>query len=160
MKKNELSEKLLEELKKLNLNEQEQDNDGDDNDMVDSEDTNEDFCDLVCNLLHSQTQSHVYHLGTTSYSEHKALQDYYSKIDDLIDGLVESYQGKYGLIKNYKTFKINSYKNKKQVIAYYLEIIKKIDSNRETVKENYIQSQLDVIEELIHTTIYKLKFLN
>ena len=48
---------------------------------------------LISYLFHSQTQVHIFHLQTTSFAEHKALQDYYDGIDDLIDGLVESYQG-------------------------------------------------------------------
>jgi hypothetical protein len=34
---------------------------------------NEDFCEMVCQMLHSQTQVHIFHLGTKSYAEHKAL---------------------------------------------------------------------------------------
>ena len=59
------------------------------------------FSEMIATLLHSQTQVHIFHLQTTSYAEHKALQGYYEGIDGLADGLVESYQGKNDLIKNY-----------------------------------------------------------
>ncbi len=99
MDKFDLSEKLKEELKKRNLWEQEEDEDDDQNEDKDQDDEtssnhNEDFCDMVCQLLHSQTQVHIFHLGTKSYSEHKALQGYYEGIDALVDGVIESYQGK------------------------------------------------------------------
>ena len=45
---------------------------------------------LVAYLLHSQTQTHVFHLQTKSYAEHKALQKYYEGVDSLVDGIVES----------------------------------------------------------------------
>lgn len=160
-----LTEKLFEELKKQGLYEQEdalddeeQEDDSEDGD--DSENNNNDqFCEMVCKLLHSQTQVHVFHLQTTSYSEHKALQGYYEGIDALVDGLVESYQGKHGLIKNYKTFDMSDYKSNGQLLSYFKDLLKIISDNRDSVKESYIQNQIDTVEELINSTVYKLKFL-
>ena len=62
---------------------------------------------MISKLFHSRTQSHVFHLQTNSHSEHKALEGYYDEIVDLIDGITESYQGKYGIIKGYETYDIN-----------------------------------------------------
>ena len=158
-----LTEKLFEELKKQGLYEQEdtlEDKEDDSEDNDDSDNNNNDqFCEIVCKLLHSQTQVHVYHLQTTSYSEHKALQGYYEGIDALVDGLVESYQGKHGLIKNYKTFDMTDYKSNGQLLSYFKELLKIISDNRDSVKESYIQNQIDTVEELINSTVYKLKFL-
>jgi hypothetical protein len=109
MEEKDLTKKVFEELKKRGLYEQEDslEDEDEDDDTEDSEDneteTNDDFCEMVCRLLHSQTQVHIFHLQTKSYSEHKALQKYYEGIDALVDGVIESYQGKYGIITNYKT---------------------------------------------------------
>jgi hypothetical protein len=46
-------------------------------------------------LLHSVTGAHMLHLATYSFAEHKALKAYYTGVEDLIDGFVEAYQGKY-----------------------------------------------------------------
>jgi hypothetical protein len=170
-----LTEQLYEELKKRNMFEQEEIEDQDDTDEEeenisdedndvddDSEDeveSNDDFCEMVCRLLHSQTQVHILHLQTTSYSEHKALQKYYEGIDGLVDGIVESYQGKYGIIKNYKTFKIEQYKNGKKTISYFERLLDIIENNRDSVDDTYIQNQIDTVQELINSTIYKLKYL-
>ena len=95
-----LTEKLKEELKKRNLWEQDDDEDDDDEDNDDEEDNdddkddddtessnhNEDFCEMACQILHSQKQAHIFHLGTKSFAEHMALNGYYSEIDELIDG--------------------------------------------------------------------------
>ena len=60
------------------------------------------FTDLINMLKHSLIQSHYYHTTTQSYSEHKALDDYYDNISSHIDALIESYQGTYDtLIKDY-----------------------------------------------------------
>ena len=64
------------------------------------------FVTLASYLLHSQTQVHVFHLQTGSYAEHKALQNYYEGIDDLMDSLIESYQGTNGIVEEYKAFPI------------------------------------------------------
>jgi hypothetical protein len=118
-----------------------------------------DIVDMISTLIHSQTQVHVFHLQTTSYAEHKALQRYYEGIDSLVDGLVESYQGKNELIKNYTTFKMVDYKSKEQVITYFKGLDDNIEKNRKSVKESFIQNQIDTIQELIYSTLYKLRFL-
>jgi hypothetical protein len=153
-----LTEKLFEELKKQGLYEQEDTIEDDDNEN-ESEGNNDQFCEIICKLLHSQTQVHILHLQTTSYSEHKALQGYYEGIDGLVDGLVESYQGKHGLLKNYKTFDMVDYKSNDQLLKYFKELLEIISDNRDSVKESYLQNQIDTIEELINSTLYKLKFL-
>jgi glucan-binding YG repeat protein len=166
-----LTEKLKEELKKRNLWEQEEDEDDNDDDQEENDDTdededqtssdhNEDFCEMVCQMLHSQTQVHIFHLGTKSYSEHKALQKYYESIDGIVDGIVESYQGKYGLLTNYKSYKNQTYKNKNQVLKYFTSLVNMIDEKRDCCDDSYIQNQIDTVQELIYSTMYKLKFLN
>lgn len=153
-----LTKKVFEELKKQGLYEQE-DTIEDEDDENESEGSNNQFCEIICKLLHSQTQVHILHLQTTSYSEHKALQGYYEGIDGLVDGLVESYQGKHGLLKNYKTFDMVDYKSNDQLLKYFKELLEIISDNRDSVKESYLQNQIDTIEELINSTLYKLKFL-
>jgi hypothetical protein len=117
------------------------------------------FKNMVSTLLHSQTQVHIFHLQTKSYSEHKALQNYYEGIDGLVDGIIESYQGKYDIIKNYDSVKTEEYKSCDQVINYFKSLDAMIDNARKSVKESFIQNQIDTVQELIFSTIYKLRFL-
>jgi viroplasmin and RNaseH domain-containing protein len=98
-------------------------------------------------------------LQTKTYSEHKALQNYYEGINGLVDGIVESYQGKYEIITGYKTIKTVDYKSTEQVISYFKELDENIEKNRTSVKESYIQNQIDGVQELIYSTLYKLRFL-
>jgi hypothetical protein len=176
MEKN-LTEKLYEELKKRNLFEEEDDEDFDEDEETDDEDiddedeneeeeedsedvgSNDDFCEMVCNILHSRNQAHVFHLQTQSFAEHKALNDYYDGVIALFDGIIESYQGKYGIIKNFKTYKIEQYKNGKKTISYFERLLDIIEENRDSVDDSYIQNQIDTVQELINSTIYKLRFL-
>lgn len=121
--------------------------------------SNSGFKGMVSSLLHSQTQVHIFHLQTNSYSEHKALQGYYEKIDALVDGIIESYQGKYDVIKNYDSIKTEDYKSSEQVISYFKSLDTMIEKVRTNVKESFIQNQIDTVQELIYSTLYKLRFL-
>jgi len=121
--------------------------------------SNSGFENMVSTLLHSQTQVHIFHLQTKSYSEHKALQGYYEGIDALVDGIIESYQGKYDVIKNYNSIKTEDYKSSEQVISYFKSLDTMIEKARKNVKESFIQNQIDTVQELIYSTLYKLRFL-
>lgn len=115
--------------------------------------------DLISVLLHSVNQVHTFHLQTKSFSEHKALNEYYSSVGDLADGLAEAYQGKYGIL-NYKNVnKIEQYESKEQLIEYFGKIIKVIDKTR-PIKDGFIDNMVQEVESLIYSTLYKIKYLN
>jgi DNA-binding ferritin-like protein len=121
-----------------------------------------DFKDMISLLLHSVNQVHIFHWQTksaSSFAEHSALGDYYDEVNDLVDELVESYQGKYGIIENYTCPGMTNYKGTEQLISYFEKLAEFIQNKRESVKESYIQNQIDTVEQLIYKTLYKLKFL-
>jgi DNA-binding ferritin-like protein len=157
-----LSDKLKEELRKRNLLEQEEDQEEEEETSEGSK-QNSDFDEMVSRLLHSQTQVHVFHLGTKgsgSYAAHKALQGYYEGIDALVDGVIESFQGKYGLVTNYETYDMEKFESVKKCISYFNDLNKMITVERKSVKDSYIQNQIDTVQELLFSTVYKLKFLS
>jgi len=158
-----LSEKLKEELRKRNLLEQEEDQEEETEETSEGSEQNNDFDEMVSRLLHSQTQVHIFHLGTKgsgSYAAHKALQGYYEGIDALVDGLIESFQGKYGLVTNYETYDMDKFESVKKCISYFNDLNKMITEKRKSVKDSYIQNQIDTVQELLFSTVYKLKFLS
>jgi hypothetical protein len=118
-----------------------------------------DFAKLISYLFHSRTQTHIFHLQTQSFAEHMALNTYYDSIVPLIDGIVEAYQGKYGIVKGYTNFNLMEYNNTQQVIAYLDTLCKAVYATYETIEDTYIQNLLDGITELIKSTIYKLQNL-
>lgn len=151
-----VSDNILLEVKKKNLmREQKEENETE----VKETKTGSGFKDMVSILLHSQTQVHIFHLQTKSYAEHKALQKYYEGIDVIVDGLIESYQGKYDVITQYNSVKNEDYKSNEQVIKYFKALDTMIEKNRKEVKESFIQNQIDTVQELINSTVYKLRFL-
>lgn len=171
MGNDDLLKKLYEEIQKRKLYEQEDDDtEIDDTDDIESDDDttteetsdNGEFCDMVSKLLHSQTQTHIFHLGVKgsgSYATHKALQGYYESIDGLTDALIESYQGKYGLLTDYSTYEMKSYVSVGETISYFEELNDIIESSRSCCDDSFIQNQIDTVQELIFSTVYKLKFL-
>jgi len=118
-----------------------------------------DFVQMVSILLHSQTQAHTFHLQSTSYAEHKALQKYYEGIDGLVDTIVEAYQGKYGIIKGYKNFPFNEYKSTEGTINYFEKLCDKVTELRDCCEDSWLQNEIDNVCTLINQTLYKLKFL-
>jgi hypothetical protein len=127
--------------------------------LTEQKNGNNDYAEMISLLLHSRTQTHTLHLQTESYPEHKALNEYYDGIVDIIDGLVESYQGKYGIIKGYKSYDIVEYKSTESTIKYLKDLCGKVEKLRNCCKDSYIQNQIDTACELINSTLYKLRFL-
>ena len=116
---------------------------------------------LASLFFHSRTQAHVFHLGVKgpgAFSAHMALNTYYDEIIELIDGLVESYQGKYGLIKFQPVNGLDTNCDVKNIISYFEKLCIALDKLRkdEKLKASYIQNQIDGIEELLYSTKYKL----
>jgi len=112
---------------------------------------------VMC-LLHSVTNAHILHLSTTSYSTHQALGNFYAEIGDLVDGFVEAFQGKYGLLTNYTT----NYEQPSDPIAYmnYLKAeVEKLRRDPKFPQDSELQNEVDNIANLINSTLYKLRFL-
>ena len=120
---------------------------------------NGEFAEMISLLLHSRTQTHTLHLQTDSFSEHMALNGYYDGIVDLVDGLVESFQGKYGIIGGYTSYDIEGYKSTEATIKYLQGLCGKVEGLRDCCEDSYIQNQIDTVCELINSTLYKLRFL-
>lgn len=118
------------------------------------------FAKMASMLLSSQTQTHIFHLQTESYAEHKALQKYYEGIDPLLDALVEDYQGEHGIVKGYTSYKMVEYSGLDAVIKYFDELKNAVTKMRTSVGDySNLQNQIDNIITLINSTVYKLKNL-
>ena len=117
------------------------------------------FVEMISKLRFSVEQTQVYHWQSQSYSEHIALNEYYDGIPDIVDGIVESYQGKYGIQKGYKLFEVRDYSTPEEVINFLKKLDEDVEMLRQSIKETYIQNQIDNVLQLIETTVYKLENL-
>ena len=116
---------------------------------------------LASLLLHSRTQAHSFHLGVKgvgAFSAHSALQLYYLNIAGLVDGLVEAYQGQYGLIKLQPVSGLDTNNDIKNVIAYFDKLIAVVAKLRkdEKLQMSWLQNDIDTIVTLLYSTKYKL----
>lgn len=123
---------------------------------------NKDFVDMIDKLNTSSIQVHIFHWQTKkkgSLAQHEAFGIYYDEIPDLLDKMVETYQGKYGIITNFSCDGVVQYKSKEDSIKYFEDLAKMIEKKRKSIKESWIQNQIDTVCELIYSTLYKLNNL-
>lgn len=124
-----------------------------------SESSSDDFVEMISLLFHSQIQTHTLHLQTESFAEHKALNDYYDGIGGLVDSIVESYQGKYGIIKGYKSYPLMTYSSTEATAKYLKNLCDKVTKLRKCCDDSWIQNEIDNVCTLLNSTLYKLRFL-
>ena len=106
-------------------------------------------------LFKYRNLSHLAHLKTTSYAQHMALNTFYEELTDLIDTLVESYQGKHGLVNILLTGGANV-----EGIALIKQFVAFLEKERNSIgTDSYLQNQVDEILLLGYQTKYKLENL-
>jgi len=110
-------------------------------------------------LLHSVTNAHILHFQSLSYSQHKALRVYYDEVSDLVDGFVESFQGKYGLLTNYKADYELPDSNPVVYLTYLKDEVATLRRMPKFPQDSELQNEVDTIANLINSTLYKLRFL-
>jgi len=117
--------------------------------------------ELASLLLQSRTQTHSFHLGVKgigSHSAHIALGEYYDSIVGLIDGLVETYQGKEGLIQLSGIGVLDKNNDIKNIIKYFetlCSMVAKLRTNPK-LQDSWIQNDIDTVVTLLYRTKYKL----
>jgi len=122
------------------------------------------FEKLISTLMASRDQAHIFHwqtTGTGAFAAHMALGAYYDAIPGMIDGLVESYQGKHGILKGFEPAERFDEYTKDSAIKYFKALATYLDRvyNKIPKDDTNIINQLDTFKDLIYTTIYKLENL-
>lgn len=112
---------------------------------------------LFADLLHAATAAHMLHLQTRSFSQHMALGSLYESLPGAVDELIESYQGKYGVIRNYPSGFTTPAGSP---LAFVQAQIANLKSKRSQVGDDTeLQNLVDEIASLLDSTEYKLRFL-
>ena len=107
-----------------------------------------------------QVFAKLHHLAVSrtngAYAIHTALGEFYDLLEDLTDTLIESYQGKFGVVKavRVKDISVNApASDRLKVFACMLECCTALGDKAEN---SYLYNQLDEIITLTYRTIYKL----
>ena len=111
---------------------------------------------FISSLFEVEVTAHIAHLQTKSYAQHIALNGLYTGIVDLRDRFIESYQGKYGIMKGYSV----NVKEGQDMVKYITEKLTLAEQTRPKLKDGWLQQITDDIIELYAGTLYKLKFLS
>ena len=111
-------------------------------------------------LLESVTQAHIDHLRTGKYAKHIALNEYYDEAPDLIDDIIEHYQGINGIVEGMK----NNIELSDELGAIeYLTLLREFtkEGAKDFFKEDDSElfGDVDTFVSLIDSTLYKLKEL-
>ena len=122
------------------------------------------FEKLISTLMASRDQAHIFHWQTTgegSFAAHTALNAYYDAIPDLTDTLVESYQGKHGIITGYTSADAFNEYDRTTAVKYFKGLAMFVERAYAKLpqEDTYILNQIDNVKELIYSTIYKLENL-
>ncbi len=117
--------------------------------------------ELASVLMHSRTQAHIFHLrvkGAGAFAAHLALQGYYEGVLPLLDGLIEGYQGKNGLIEFANVDSVDNNASIDNIIKYFEKLSALVEKLRKdsTLQDSFFQNEIDNIAMLIHSTNYKL----
>lgn len=107
-------------------------------------------------LMESRTQAHVFHLQTTSFAQHKALQGYYEGIIPLIDAYAEACQGKYGTIRGYQ-MSTPLIEAPERIPQYFDRLCEFVDLvSQELPDDSFLVNIEDEIKTLLNSTKYLL----
>lgn len=110
-------------------------------------------------LQGSMVEAWKSHLKTDKYSKHIALNEFYDDIVELVDTLIEDYQGLYGVVDDLK----NIMSTDEIGAIEYLEDLRKFtkDGCKDFIKDDdtELKSDIDAILSCIDRTLYKLKEL-
>ena len=115
--------------------------------------------EFIATLFLARELAHRYHLSTKSYSQHKALQNFYEDLLDLTDDLAEITQGAHGLLDIPILTEKSGYKEPLYCIA---EKLKYVETNRYKAyskEDTSLQNKIDEIVAVFLTAIYKLENL-
>lgn len=109
---------------------------------------------LIEKMFSARDASHIRHWKTDSYSQHKALGDYYDKVVDTLDKYVEAYQGTFGIIGEVAG-------EEKDVAKMINDDIIWLNENRSKLAKGIpaLENILDELTALHMKTLYKLENL-
>jgi hypothetical protein len=114
--------------------------------------------DFASTLLNAATTAHFMHLQTKSYAQHMALAGLYEGLPDLVDGVVEQCQGKYGLVENYPSQEAAGDADPVEFVQWLSSYVK--EARVSLPQDSEVQNDVDSIASLIDSTLYKLRFLS
>lgn len=107
-------------------------------------------------LFHARQQAHFWHLDTKAYSEHIALEKFYTELLELIDELLEEYMGKGNRI-DFKGVRMTFHAyDREKMIEYFKKLSRYVNKAKKSVKpgDGNLANIMDEILGLISKSLY------
>ena len=112
--------------------------------------------EFVSKALLDRDLAHLAHWKTKGYAEHKALNEFYDELLDLIDGFVEQYQGYYGGRMDINRADTEKFKDIRDALEARAEWIERVRYEICDRDETALQNTIDEIVRLYQHTLYML----
>ena len=114
--------------------------------------------ELVSKAFATRNLLHFAHWNTRSFAAHSALGELYDSIIEDIDEIVETYQGKNGIVDGFKT---ESATVPDDICYHVKDEAKWVESNRSKISggDTAIENLIDTLIGHYHKTVYKLENL-
>lgn len=111
-------------------------------------------------LMESVQIAWKYHLKATKHSSHVILEEYYDDAQDLIDTIIENYQGRYNIVTDFGNRICGCDMSD---VEYFQELRTFLENGKmmfqEITSASELMSDIDALASLIDSTLYKLKNL-
>jgi Family of unknown function (DUF5856) len=114
---------------------------------------------LFAKFFEVRDQIHYWHLQTKSYSEHKALNQFYDDWLELADQFIETFQGRYNPIAGQVNIKLASYGKQGDVQGYLKLVLLFLQGDARKVTyqiDTDLNNILDEMQGLTSQTIFLL----
>lgn len=119
--------------------------------------------DLVVEIMNARTSFHKLHLQVTgdgSYAQHKALNELYDALPDLVDTIAEGYQGACEVLLAYPDKAPATLIDVDGAVEYMRVLSMQIDELQKVMPHSEVVNNLDLIKDEINSAKYKLLFLS
>ena len=107
-------------------------------------------------LLKARTDVHLTHLlqRDKTLATHKALKMFYKEVLDFTDTYIETSMG---IDDSFKLTEVEESEVIANPVAYFKDLYNTIQTERQVIKESFLQNQIDEVTQLIAHTLYRLK---
>jgi Family of unknown function (DUF5856) len=107
-------------------------------------------------LLKARTDAHLTHLRQKdkTLALHNAMSMFYEGVVDLVDTYIETSMG---IDDSFTLEEVDESEVIANPLAYFKNLYNAISVAREAVKESFLQSQIDLMQELVAHTLYRIK---
>ena len=107
-------------------------------------------------LLKARTDAHLTHLRQKdkTFATHNAMSIFYDSVLDLVDTYVETSMG---IDDSFVLEEVEESEVITNPLTYFKSLYNTISVERTSIKESFIQNQIDTMQELIAHTLYRIK---